>query len=289
MAEDSNKHAVVLGLEMARAREIEARHQAAERNPSPLRGAGYEPEHNEFSLLRVQPLPLDGELERLCRRFLAADDAERDAIRHTMSMHDFYTLIQFAKRCAVWSLRNETGGDWHNGCTALAMIDPDRVDRRDVIWAAGLLGYALWHRKCDPNAARTAALSVATGEVRELVAAGLRSKELSDWGYAAVAVDGVVGFVETRSELYKPSRPLTEIAIGIADHLNRSRYFGAKPQIATSIPPVWFPRGKSDKAKELLTSARATISVSANLRSAVCSNGGRSDAFHLGRRNGKPR
>src|SRR5687768_11060524 len=87
---------------------LAAEEQHRERHPaltSPLDGTHYQ--GHQFDLLQFVDSPIDGVVDALCRRFEAAGEAERDRLRAALTTDDLYTLVTFARRSAVRSLRGD--------------------------------------------------------------------------------------------------------------------------------------------------------------------------------------
>src|SRR6516162_8344592 len=76
----------------------------------------------------IDPLPLDNKLTEICRRFTGSDATTRAITRTSVSMEDFYTLFTFARRSAVFALRDNQSSHIIDGLTAIAVIELKRVD-----------------------------------------------------------------------------------------------------------------------------------------------------------------
>jgi hypothetical protein len=61
----------------------------------------------EMELIDPHRLPLDNKLTEICHRFAGSDATTRAITRTSVSMDDFYTLFTFARRSAVFALRDK--------------------------------------------------------------------------------------------------------------------------------------------------------------------------------------
>ena len=250
------ERAVLLGAQLAAA---EARDAAHERTgPSPLEGKAYDRWRGEMRLLDIEPLPLDLEL----RALLPHDAAAARAFRDASTMDDFYLLLHFARRASVFALRGKEGEWARAGLTALAMIDPRRIDERDllvtlpvVLHAARWLGMPL--RQMTDAAAGLS--DPATAEaMRQAAHRAVREKNLLASSMLA-EVPGR-GFVQRDFDRYRPTLDLIAPAIAIRDELRRHQY-EADIEIASALPPVWFPAANRPAATEALAHVPATLSL----------------------------
>jgi hypothetical protein len=124
--------AVVIGVQMAAARAAEAHHQAEPHPRSPLAGVAYDPAARELNLLHLAPTPKDELIDEFVDRFAASGGEERALQRSSLTMGDFYTVLNYARRAAVRALRSNDGELARRGITALSVIDENRIDWRDL-------------------------------------------------------------------------------------------------------------------------------------------------------------
>ncbi len=143
---------VVLGEHIAKAADAEERRKAkGNMAKSPMPGEKYERQDDELGLLRPRQAPLDSELAGLAREFAKADAHSRTTIRGSISMDEFYTLLAFSQRAAVFALRERSIGRVTDGLTAVAMIEAERVDWRDILVTLSLLNHAAERIGADAN------------------------------------------------------------------------------------------------------------------------------------------
>lgn len=139
---DPEKGVYVIGREMARAAEAEKRRQQQGPRESPLPKQGCDFWHGDQSLIDSAPSPLDDMLREVVRKYAASEPQQRAAIRESISMDGFYTLMTFASRSAVFAIRERKVEFVRDGLTAIAMIDQERVDFRDIPTNLPLLYHA---------------------------------------------------------------------------------------------------------------------------------------------------
>src|SRR5262249_40626595 len=137
------REAVVLGTELAEAarreEEWKKRPRAME---SLLPEGGYDFWRGETNLVSPAPTSLDGELRAVCETYAAATVEEREKLRDSISMQGFGTLMTFAQRCAIFAIREKKTEFVVSGLRALAMIEEQRVDFRDIYLCMPLLYHA---------------------------------------------------------------------------------------------------------------------------------------------------
>ncbi|HKS24272.1 MAG TPA: hypothetical protein VJZ76_15840 [Thermoanaerobaculia bacterium] len=108
------------------------------------------------------------DLRRLCERF-----RDRPAgVRNALTTDDLYVLLAFAGQAAVAAMRSGDAVAIADGLTAVAMIDDERVDPRDLAPVLGLLRHAATFIGADAGAlfaegARQATRSVARAFQRQ--------------------------------------------------------------------------------------------------------------------------
>jgi post-segregation antitoxin (ccd killing protein) len=92
---------------------------------------------------------------------------------------------------------------------------------------------------------------------------------LSEWGYTQIqTAQGGVGLVRSGFGDYEPTLDMTGLALRLAAALQRGRYI-AEPEIRAEVPANWFQKERRSDAEQLLTKARAAISVTGTLRRGV--------------------
>ena len=121
---------LVIGKEMA----VNAR-AAEQRALSLIRRAWLRPccatygsDDGYLAFLNPTPLALDSELTELCRRMAVLEPSARARVRQSISMDEFYTLLAFSRRMALFALRERSVGRLRDGLNAIALIELARID-----------------------------------------------------------------------------------------------------------------------------------------------------------------
>lgn len=260
---------VVLGTGLAEAHEAERlRLAAGPAHPSPLAGKRYDPWAGEMRLSKIGRLPLDGEIARLAGSYREMDTVARRAFRLSLSLDDLYTLLWFAKRMAVFALRG--GPDLPDGLAAVSMIEPQRIDYRDLPWSLAGLEHASQRTSSDTTAAFMSAASLAettvAEEIRRVANRRWRHMKLCDaCMYAEVDTPDGIGLTEWWGGRYDPTIDVTAIALDIADDIERLGFQPQDPWLGADLPSVWLE--DSQTVRKALKSVRAVASMHADLRS----------------------
>jgi len=263
---------VVIGGEAARAAEAEARRKArGEVGPSPMPAGRYEFSPDELDLINPRPQALDAAIGELCRRYAQGTAADRARMRNSISMEEFYTLLNFARRASVFALRERKPERLAEGLTAVAMVEQERVDFRDMLWALSLLHHAARRIGADPAKPFRDAARLAEPETSKLILGFLarpeREKDLrASWGYDEVETEGGPGLIRRDYKPYNPIHDLKRLAVEIARLVAADKYTSASPSVAADLPPVWL-EGVDDAAlRRALGAVRAGANVAAHLK-----------------------
>lgn len=274
---DPQREPVVIGQEMADAYEAERKRiEAGGPGRSPIPEATYDLWRGELRLTDPRRLPLDSQIAPVCRSFAQLDAGSRSVMRRSISMDEFYTLLTFSRRAAVFAMR-EGGSDLIDGLTALAMIEAERVDYRDILVALSLLHHAGVRAGKDPEGLFRDAAALAEPAVSNLIdgfaARRPADRDLRDaWGFDEVETEGGVGLIGWGFRRYQPTQDLKRIALELAALLDADRYQPDDPEVATELPTVWF-RGVSEPSlDETLRAIRAGATVRGRLRPEVDSS-----------------
>jgi hypothetical protein len=263
---------VVLGEQMAQARRAEeARPSSLKNAPSPLpANLQYDSWRGDLDLSNPVELPLDGELRALCQRFEVSDLATRSELRDTASMDDFYTLLAYSQRAAVFAMRRRTREYVHDGLTAIAMIELKRIDFRDALVALALLYHAARTVGEQANELFQKAASLAEPETSELIVGFLKRPEgdwdIRQWGYIVVHPSGGPGFVRSDFESYEPTYPLDKIALALARLVEQDKYGRSSVTLASSLPAVWLISVDDSALNRALAVVRGAVTINAELR-----------------------
>ena len=175
----------VIGEQMALAQRAEqARLSNPTAGPSPLpANQHYDSSLGDLDLSDPPKHPLDDELSALFHRFAASDPAGRSRLRDSASMDDFYTLLSFSRRSAVFAMRDRKTEHVIDGLTAVAMIEQSRIDFRDALVALSLLHHAARAIGANVDDLFGKASSLAEPKMSELIQGFLkRSEDQRDCG-----------------------------------------------------------------------------------------------------------
>lgn len=271
----SERPIYVLGQQMANARRKEVERLSPPGvEESPLAGRSYDKWAGEFDLSDPRHNPLDDELSGFCRRFAVGDANERRALRRSISMDEFYTLITFANRCAVFAIRTREVALAEDGLVALAIIDPSRIDFRDAVTSISLLDHALRAIGEKASGPITFAASLADeimGQRRlEFTTMPQAERDIRTMsGYAQVETDHGPGFMRWNLELYKPTVALDRVALCVSRLLAADNYEPSSVALASELPAVWLSQADKPKLEHAMHAIRAGASMNADLRPSI--------------------
>lgn len=274
---DPDGESVVLGRELAAAYAAEAlwkKSFGGHRSPLPERS--YDFWRGDLDLVDPAPNPLDEEIREICRRYAQVGGQSRSAVRRrsairdSISMDQFYTLISFAERTAVFGVREARPDLVADGLTAIAMIDERRVDFRDILWCLGLVCYAA--NRAGGNAGemcRTAG-SLASSDVARFLtdtAEGTAAyRDIHAACYDEVETENGIGFVGWRGSGYRPTLDLKSAILDIAKLVTSDRYRPNQVEVATRLPDYWLGNSAQADGNRILSRVRAGATISARLR-----------------------
>src|SRR6266478_3706595 len=194
-------------------------------------------------------LPLDDKLTEICHRFAGSDATTRATTRTSVSMDDFYTLFDFARRSAVFALRDNQSSHIIDGLTAIAIIELKRVDFRDALVPLALLYNAAIKIGDNPDTLVRSAIALAEPNVSALMEGFINrspdDKDLSKWGYMVVETENGPGLVLSRNKPNTPTYPMDRIAFELAQLIEADKYRAAV-ELQTDLPSFWLS-GIDDK------------------------------------------
>ena len=259
---------VVLGREMALAHDAERAHQAA--NPtveSPLADLTYDRWAGELDLARFTPSTTDEAIrERLegWQLHVAAD------LRARLTMDDFFTLLAFARRAVVRSLRGDDLGWAEAGAHALPLVSADRVDWRDLAWAAAMIAWELQRTGQRAYAVLMAAAGTAEPEAAAILrrfAADPPDNLRDEWGLELVQTPKGLGLAQADYfAAYEPSADLLAGAISLAEALDVDRYLADNLTVAADLPDVWLRGPGHEEGSAALERMRGCVSIGGDPR-----------------------
>src|ERR1035441_3516391 len=143
---------IVLGQQMADAVKNEkVRLNQGNALVSPLPRGRYALQPGECDLLNPGRVPLDAQIRQCCKDFVELSGSKRTEYSAAISLDELYTLIEFAKRAAVFSLRNKDADPLKDAFTALAIIEAKRTDFRDILATLAFLHHTAARIGQDPE------------------------------------------------------------------------------------------------------------------------------------------
>lgn len=262
---------IVLGGELAAARQAERRRRSkALLAKSPMPDLEYDFERGELSLLKPVLHPLDRRLASLCKRFAKSSEEKRAAMRAAISKEEFYTLLAFAHRAAVFAIREQRAAWAVDGLTAVTMIEAERVDWRDILVALGLLHHAATRAGLAADRVFVDLSTLAEPGTAELMQ-GFRErprgdKNLASWGFEEVETDAGIGLIQGGFGRCKPTYDLIAIAVEMADCFTADRYRPSSIDCGDIMQRVWLASRDDRALNRALDAIRAGISIEAELR-----------------------
>jgi hypothetical protein len=271
MNEYQSNEPFVLGQQSADALSQEqARLKAGNPPPSPFPNGEYEARPGECELLNPAPSDLDTQIRKACKTFSSLPQNERRKFTASISMDEFYRLITFARRSAVFALRGKDADLLQDALSALAMIETKRTDFRDVVWVLALLHHTAAQIGLDADSLIRRTSQLAEPETAKLfsdfTSGSARHKSLRDsWGYLEVETQFGRGFVRCGFRPYAPRTDLLRIAIKIASILDTDSYRTDSIEIATELPDVWLKTSDPSPLKEALSKVLGGATINARL------------------------
>lgn len=266
------KDGLVLGQHLAAAdAEEQRRKQRADLPKSPMPDGTYDFWRGEQSLIDPAPTSLDSALRELCRVFAEGDEESRTRMRESISMDELYTLLMFSKRAAVFAMR-EQDVDWVvKGLTAVAMIECERTDFRDILWALGVLYHSAKRIGDNPDLLLRNASTISEPNVSELILGFIRRSPAdrnlqASWGYDEVQTANGIGLIGRSFNHYQPACDLKTIAVEIADYVASDKYQPESVEIATELPAFWLESKATRDLDRTLRAVSGAASINARLR-----------------------
>ncbi len=235
---------------------------------------------DEHSLIRPVENPLDEKIGLLSRIYAESDEALRSKIRIAIS-NDFNSLLIFGKRKAVFALKAQTEEHLIDGLTAVAMIENNSLDDREVHAVLAHLYYAALRINHNPKSLFEGATATASPSVSRVVSQVLktyapRHANGRGFGLYEVQTEAGLGLINRQSEFYEPTYDLPGISIAVSDLLSKDKYQPSRIAIETEgVPKFWLSSRDDEMLEKVLQSVRAGAQIHAKLRS-------RNEDQHLG-------
>lgn len=263
--EDSDERPpVVLGAELAKASAAEARHREAAHGPSPLAGTEYEASRGEGDLFRFVESSQDDKVLRFIEYWRRLDPGERAEVRSSLTMDDFYTLLTFARRRTLLALRANDPAIVVAGIEGISLIDAERIDWRDAVWASALLAYAGGRTGLNVSDAFIAGASAAepgAAEILDRFAHEPVDNLEDDWGYREVATPSGISLASDGGEPFAPTTDLVSIAFAIVALIEGGPWRVSDVETGAALPAVWLHRGDPKVVETALDSITGCVTI----------------------------
>jgi hypothetical protein len=270
-ASKKKKGTTVLGKQMAEASEKERRRiEAGNYAMSPLPDFDYSKWPEEQSQINPIENELDASIAELCRAFKNKDEEGRRDIRKSINQDDIYILLTFAQRATLFAVRKDESSYLYDGFAALAMIESERCDYRDVLVAFSFLSYGIQKLNLNKSIFEEA-LRLSEEKTNQLLQQFVQrpSKQKSIeviGGYTAIDTSNGISFIRTNYKKYNPESNLVKISFDISDVVFNDKYRRGEITIGERIAPVWLSADNDKKIEAILSKATGCASLSTSLR-----------------------
>lgn len=243
----------VLGMPMAQAMEAQRQHDRQRASSlSPLADLRYS--DAECRLWRWTDSSLDSAIEAVVAEFARLAPSEREAMRDSLTLEDFYTLLTFVQRCVLVALRTGDSDRIPVAFTAIAMVARARVDWRDLPVAIWLARYA-----CQRLNAPVADISARAAKLAEpetasaLLADRNKPVNLAEaCGYREVVTSEGVALFRTSYERFSPTADIAAMAFAAALALEAEGYAISDIELATDVPLVWLNADEGSRLAQMV-------------------------------------
>ena len=262
---------IVLGQEMADAMKNEkVRSRKNLGSVSPFPEGQYLVTRGEWGLINPKPVEMDETLRELSASFLNMSSEQRDEFRGAVSLDEFYTLLEFARRSSVFAVREDNSELIGNGLVAIAMIEAKRTDFRDILVALSLLHHSASKIGMDVRSEFAKAAAIAEPDTAKMIADFSnrptdRKCLQSSWGFCEVNSRAEFGFVRSGFREYNPRSDLLGIACRIATVFEEDCYIVTGIEQATELPPFWLETPTDKNLTPILKRALGGVTITSQL------------------------
>lgn len=232
--------APIIGSQFAQAVAVQQLHnEAIGVEYSPLADLCYSSE--ESRLWRWANSSVDRDIENNVARFASLNGDERNAVRASLALDDFYTLLTFARRCALSSLRSGDASKIKSALSAMAMIELARIDWRDLLVTSRLVRHVGQRLRAPIADLLNRATQMAEPQTAEVLLRDRTTQiDLAEsCGYRAVSTSEGVALFSTGYKRFSPKANLIEIAFAGAVALENHGYEISEVEVATDVPLTW--------------------------------------------------
>ncbi|QEC69500.1 hypothetical protein FRZ67_20155 [Panacibacter ginsenosidivorans] len=262
---------VVLGKELAEATQREKqRIEKGNYSPSPLPDFDYSKWPDEQSLINPIRNELDNILVALTGEFELADESRKEELRTSINQDNIYTLLEFIRRTILFGVRSQDATDIQNGVIAIAMIEAERCDYRDVLVALSFLFFGIHQLNLNETMLFDKAKQLAQGKTKQLIEQFQQrptgSKTTEAFGYTAIQTSHGISFIRTNTARYNPEKNLINILFDFEDVLAKDKYWKKEITLEGNISPYWVSAEGDKQMEGLLFNSTGCVSLKANLK-----------------------
>lgn len=257
-----SEESFVIGTQMADATAAERRHGARnEGRSSPLASLRYSTK--ETYLWRWTDSRVDDDILAEVANFAQLGEAGRSAVRNSLTMDDFYTILIFARRCALASLRCDDAGKIEIAFAGLAMIELERIDWRDLSIASALVRYAGQSLRLPVASFVDRAVQLAEPQTARALSEdrALRVDLAESTGYREVRTPEGVALFETGYEHFAPKADLIKIVFESAVALDAGGYEISSVQVACDLPLTWLSTDEGSPISNVVKDFSGCVSI----------------------------
>ena len=262
---------VVLGRELAEATQREKqRIEIGNQSLSPLPDFNYSNWPDEQSLINPIWNELDNKIVILIDEFKIHNESRRKELQTSISQDDIYTLLEFTRRAIIFAVRNKDATNIHNAIAAIAMIEANRCDYRNVLVALSFLFFGINQLNLDEVVLFDEAEQLAQGKTRKLIEEfqmrPIGSKMTEAFGYTAIQTNYGLSFILTNTTRYNPKKNLINILFEFESILYYDKYRKGEITLERNIAPFWLNANEDKRIKDLLFDSNGCVFLRANLK-----------------------
>lgn len=206
---------------------------------------------------------IDGAIETIVADFAELSPPECEAVRDSLTLDDFYTLITFASRCALLALRTGETDRIGLAFTATAMVASARVDWRDLLAAIWLTRYAGQRLNASvvDIAGRTARLAEPDTAKALQWDSNKRVKLAEACGFREIVTSQGVALFSSGYKRFSPKADLPGIGFAAALTLEGEGYTVNVIEVATDLPLVWVNSREGSALERMVRQFSGCVSI----------------------------
>jgi hypothetical protein len=230
--------------------------QKAQRDASnsPMPYWKYDFWRGEKSLIDPHQNQLDLKLVDLCDKFSNYDDETRTGVRRSIHSEEVDTLLTFGMRASVFAIRQNSVNWVKKGMTALAMVEFDKVDFRDIYVVLSLLYHSATIIAENADRLFQMFADICDSQISKLIFEYLEKtpKDFpSRWGlHGEIETQNGIGYIGWDFKNYQPSYEIGQITQKIGDFVASDQYQPESIRLASELSPTWLGSKKHDRRLE---------------------------------------